>query len=164
MRAAAEALARRGWTLRSGMSPGADRAFYEGALRGAGEVELFLPHAGFGASARRRREEDGRVRELQRPTTAAYQLAERFCPGWASLDDRARALIARDGHQVLGAGLREPAELVVCWTPDADLEGSSARSGGTGQALRVAHANAIPVLNLRLGEHAEWLSELAGLQ
>ncbi len=158
MRAGASALARAGWTLCSGNSAGADRAFYGGALQAGGAIELYLPHPGFGANARRREDERrARVLELARPAPAAYELAERFCPGWATLGPGQRALSARDVHQVLGARLEDPVALVICWTAEGDLDGSGPRAGGTGQALRLARARAIPVANLCRGEHAERL-------
>ncbi len=160
MRAAAGVLARAGWRLRSGMSPGADIAFYSGALDAGGAIELYLPWPGFGAGARRALEErSARVREISSPGAAAEELAARFCPDWQALDQRRRALIARDGQQVLGADLREPVELVLCWTPDGDLDGRGARAGGTGQALRIARARGIEVLNLQRPEHAAGLRE-----
>lgn len=165
MRTVACALARAGWTLRSGMSPGADRAFYEGALAGDGAVELYLPWPGFGAAARRAGEErKARVRECGRPSASAYELAGRFCRGFGEFDGRRRALLARDGHQVLGGELSEPARLVLCWTADGGCDGLSGRAGGTGQALRIAHALGIEVLNLARTEHAARAHSCAGLR
>lgn len=160
MHSLARALARERWRLRSGMSPGADRAFYDGALQAGGAIELYLPNPGFGSGARRPCEEQrAEVCELARPRAGAYALAARFHAGFGGLDAGSRALLARDCHQVLGAALREPAKLVLCWTPDGDLDGRGARAGGTGQALRVAHAHGIAVLNLRREEHAQLLQE-----
>ncbi len=51
MTRAATALASQGWTLRTGMAPGADQAFYRGA-REHGPVELYLPWPGFETDAR----------------------------------------------------------------------------------------------------------------
>ena len=67
---------------------------------------------------------------------------------WAELGERERALLARDAHQVLGAGLDAPAACVVCWTPDGGIDGGDPRAEGTGQALRVAHQHGIAVYNL----------------
>ena len=160
MRAAAGALARAGWTLRSGMSPGADLAFYAGALDAAGAIELYLPWPGFGAGARRApQERRARVLEFSLPDAGAHELAARFCADWSGLDQRRRALLARDGQQVLGGDLREPVELVLCWTPEGDLDGLGARTGGTGQALRIAHALGVEVLNLQRPEHGARLRE-----
>lgn len=157
---AAGSLARTGWRLRSGMSPGADIAFYAGALGAGGAIELYLPWPGFGAGARRARQERrARVLEFSLPDAGAHALAARFCPDWNRLDQRRRALLARDGQQVLGGDLREPVELVLCWTPEGDLDGLGARAGGTGQALRIAHTLGVEVLNLQRPEHAARLRE-----
>lgn len=155
MRALARVLAAGGWVLRSGMSPGADRAFYEGALAGGGRIELYLPWPGFGAQARAGHEPAELVYELARPLPAAYELAESHRPGFRDLPGAQRALLARDGHQVLGRALVDPVDAVVCWTPQGDLDGAGERSGGTGQTLRVARARApgATVLNLERAEH-----------
>jgi hypothetical protein len=162
--AIAARVARDGWVLRTGSSPGADQAFYRGALAAGGAVELYLPWPGFEASAWQR-VEGSRVRLLERPSAPAYELAAIFYEpwggrSWAELDARAKALLARDVHQVLGADLRHPVWGVVCWTPDAGLDGSDPRSQGTGQALRVAARHGIPVFNLALREHARRLRQL----
>ena len=47
MKVIAEKLAEKGFTLRSGSSPGADIAFEKGALEGGGKIELYLPFSGF---------------------------------------------------------------------------------------------------------------------
>jgi hypothetical protein len=142
-------LARRGWVLRTGASPGADQAFYRGARAGGGRVELYLPWPGFEAGSLSAEEDaDGAVLVLERPTKEAYELAARFHPDWHGASSDTRHLLARDSHQVLGADLATPARLVICWTPDGDLDGRGPRSGGTGQALRIAHRRGIPVLNL----------------
>jgi SLOG cluster4 family len=96
MRTIAVALARRGWVLRSGGAPGADQAFAAGARAAGGTIELYLPWTAFAGQA---------GAHLARPTRAAYRLAARHHPAWERLDGRARALHARNAHQVLGAGL-----------------------------------------------------------
>jgi hypothetical protein len=150
--ALALALARGGWTLRTGLSPGADQAFYKGSLAGDGSVELYLPWSGFEAPARAA-EGSARVSVWERPDERAFALAERFHPGWRELDERERCLRARDCHEILGADLDRPVALVVCWTPDGSLDGSGPLAGGTGQALRLAHARGIPVFNLARRGH-----------
>lgn len=164
MQSIAAGLARRGWVLRTGLSPGADQAFYRGALAGCGAVELYLPCAGFEAQARGDGPESG-VWVLERPSRRAYELAASFYEpfagcAWEQLQPGARALLARDVHQVLGAELDSPAQWVVCWTPDAGLDGSDPRSGGTGQALRIAADRGAPVLNLARPDHARRAREL----
>jgi hypothetical protein len=156
--ALAARLAREGWVLRTGLSPGADQAFYRGARSAQGVIELYLPWPGFEAAARDARE-GSEVRELACPSPEAYELGGRFHRawhgrGWDALTEAERALLARDSHQVLGADLRSPAEWVICWTPDGGLDGEDPRSQGTGQALRIAAHYGIPVLNLARPEHA----------
>lgn len=155
--AAARALARAGWTLRTGMSPGADQAFYRGAIAERGRLELYLPFAAFAADARCSNE-GPTVFVLVEPAEAAYSLAARFHPSWSALSPDARRLLARDVHQVLGRDLNSPAAFVVCWTRDGSLDGSEPSVGGTGQALRIAHHHAIAVRNLARPDHAQRLS------
>lgn len=156
----AATLAREGWVLRTGGSPGADQAFYRGARAAHGQVELYLPWPSFEADARA--DEDSEVRVFPTPSDDAYDLAARFHPAWAGLPSTARHLLARDGHQVLGTDLATPVPFVVCWTADGSLDGSSLRSGGTGQALRIAHHHGVRVLNLARPDHAQravrWIS------
>ena len=143
----AERFATAGWTLRTGLSPGADQAFYAGALARRGRIELFLPSPRFQQQARSS-EERGLVTVLAQPSEAAFALAQRTHPHWEQLDHCERSLRARDCHQVLGADLRHPVDLVVCWTADGGIDGLHPLSGGTGQALRIASLHRIAVINL----------------
>jgi hypothetical protein len=147
METLAEKLAGESWVLRTGLSPGADQAFYRGALLRGAEIELYLPWPGFQADARPEIERAS-VRELAEPSAAASELARRFHPHWDTLAPPERQLLARDAHEVLGADLHSPAELVVCWTADGSRDGRGLCDDGTGQALRIAHHHRIPVLNL----------------
>ena len=159
MRQLAAQLARRGWLLRTGISPGADEAFFRGARAAGGGVELYLPWPGFRvdvwADAAGQQ-----ARGLTAPTAAAHVLAARFHPDWPALAPRARLLLARDGHEVLGADLASPSSFVVCWTADAGLDGSGVYSDGTGQALRIAHAYGIRVFNLARPEQLRLMRDL----
>src|SRR5436305_2583103 len=79
MHGVAGRLAGESWVLRTGLSPGADQAFYTGAMVSGGEIELYLPWPGFEADARL----DGHgasVRELSQPRPAAHELARHFHP------------------------------------------------------------------------------------
>lgn len=157
---AAVRLAADGFTLRTGMSPGADQAFYRGALAGHGPVELYLPWPAFEAHARLACEGE-EVFELSAPEPAAYPLAARFHPRWETLGTRVRELRARDVHEVLGRDLQSPAALLVCWTPDGSVDGRGPGVGGTGQALRIARAHGVSVLNLAVPEHVRRLHLLS---
>lgn len=145
-RVAAE-LADRGWVLRSGHAPGMDQAFERGAGRPA---EVFLPWPGFEAAVPL---DAGVV--VDRPSDAAYELAAAHHPSWAALTRGGRALQARNSHQVLGRDLGSPVAVVLCWTPDGSLDGTGRASGGTGQALRIAAAHGVRVVNLERPAHRE---------
>lgn len=127
----ASAARQRGLTLRSGHADGADKAFERGA---GGSAHIFLPFAGFN------RETPVLGLKYVNPTREAFELAARFHPAWHVLNRDGRRLMARNTHEVLGWGLDEPSEFVVCWTEDGSLDGVGRGAGGTGQALRIAHA------------------------
>ena len=55
--------------------------------------------------------------------------------------------------EVLGAELDLPKQVLICSTRDGSLTGDSSRSGGTGHALRIAHANGISMTNLARPDH-----------
>jgi hypothetical protein len=156
MEALAEKLAGEGFRLRTGLSPGADQAFYRGALRVAGEIELYLPWPSFEAEARADAGGD-RVLELPQPSAAAFELSRAFHPQWETLELTERRLLARDAHELLGADLKSPAQLVVCWTADGSRDGRELFGDGTGQALRIAHHHGVPVRNLARPQDAEEL-------
>ncbi|HEY2397884.1 MAG TPA: hypothetical protein VGH78_02730 [Solirubrobacteraceae bacterium] len=156
MQALAERLAGQRWLLRTGLSPGADQAFYRGALLSGGEVELYLPWPGFQADARIDIE-GANVHELAQPSAAARELAARFHEGWDALEPPERELLARDAHEVLGADLNSPAKLLVCWTADGSTDGEDLYDDGTGQALRIASEYGVSVLNLARPDDLERL-------
>jgi hypothetical protein len=143
---AAEFLAGRGWVLRTGAARGADQAFMAGASSVDGEIEVYLADGGY------RGFED---LTPGGPSEAAFELAAKTHPAWDRCSPRAKALHARNGHQVLGRALDDPVRFVICWTPDGSLDGSSRESGGTGQALRIASERGIPVLNTARQDHRE---------
>lgn len=148
----ARVLAEHGWTLRTGLAEGADRAFYRGAGAGCGRVELYLPWPSFSWTARRPGLRDT---VLERPSKEAYRIAERFHPSWEKQSQTVRALHARNSHQVLGRDLETPAGLVICWTQNGSRDGLAAGTGGTGQALRIAVAYGVPVLNIARRDDVE---------
>jgi hypothetical protein len=137
----ARSLAEAGWLLRSGGQPkGADSAFEEGAYTLSGPFkltsttkEIWLPWLGA----------FGHTSQLT-PTKEHYEAAAHYHPNWNACDKYARDLHARNAPVVLGADLRTPVKFVVCWTKDG-LGG-----GGTGQAIRIARANKIPVYDLAI--------------
>lgn len=152
MQLVAAHLADAGWVLRSGGAPGADSAFGIGAgYAGSGSdptrYEIYLPWPGFNRQSS----------PFDRPTPQAADLAAAHHPAWDRLSRGVKALQARNSHQVLGADLADPVEFVLAWTADgADNNETppSSRTGGTGQAIRVAAASGVPVINLRNLERA----------
>lgn len=137
--------------MRTGGAPGADTAFEAGALAAGGRVGLYLPWRGF----------EGRTEHvvLHEPSARAIEMAPRFHPAWSSLKSGGRSLHARNVHQVLGSTCDNPASFVVCWTTDGATTAAetSARTGGTGTAIRVADAFCVAVWNLRREDHrAMW--------
>ncbi len=147
MEALAGRLARAGWTLRSGGADGADSAFELGAgLVDSDLIETYMADCGWSGST-----------DLTTggPTREAYELAASVHPAWWRCSDRAKALHARNSHEILGADLDDPVSFVVCWTRDGSLDGASRDSGGTGQALRVANLYSVTVFNLFRPDHRE---------
>lgn len=152
IRLIANKLESQGWTLRSGGASGADSAFEEG-IQNPENMEIFLPGSYFnGKSARSK----GFINSL---TSEQYEKAIKSvvtyhpCPD--KLSDFPRKLMARNAMQVLGFDLNVPSKMVIAWTRGART------IGGTGQALRIAYDNKIPIRNLGdpevLERAKEWL-------
>lgn len=117
----ARRLAADGWTLRSGGAEGADSSFQCGAVLTSGPYEIFTANDA---------------------TPEAIAHAEQYHPAWHLCGEMGRKLHGRNSMIVLGRDLMVPVKMVVCWTPQAKA------IGGTGQALRIAAAERIPVKNL----------------
>jgi hypothetical protein len=74
-------------------------------------------------------------------------------PGLGAAGQPGARFTPRNADQGLGAGLDTPAALIVCWTADGSLDGHHGAASGTGQALRVAHAHGLGVVNLARPAH-----------
>ncbi len=114
----------KGYTLRSGGALGADTAFEKGTTR----TEIFRPSDA---------------------TTDAIEMAGEYHPNWRACRPYVRNLHARNCQIVLGRSVKEdphPIDFIVCWTPGGET------TGGTGQALRMAKAFDIKVVNLAIDE------------
>lgn len=120
----------RGGVLRSGGAAGADSAFELGVY--SKRKEIFLPWRLFNRNPS----------PLWPPSQRAMDLAAHFHPAWDRCSNAARSFHARNSHQVLGVNLDDPVKFVLCWTPGGE------DVGGTAQALRLARAYGIYVLNL----------------
>lgn len=137
--------AKQGLTLRSGGADGADTAFERGCDLGGGSKIIYIPWNGFNG---RRKHERGVTCGY---TTAAEAMASRYHPNWSACSQGARGLHARNCYQVLGVTLADPVTHVVCWT-----KGGSGK-GGTGQAIRLAHDNGIPVFDMGAPHIADYI-------
>lgn len=69
-------------------------------------------------------------------------------PGWRFLSPHEKELHIRSVFQVLGDDLQSKSLFLLCWTPDGAETKPSRKTGGTGQAIRLAIANDIPVFNI----------------
>lgn len=133
--------------LRSGGAEGADSAFERGQGT-IGPKEIFLPWNGFNGRAMQR----GLLGVDERK---AYEIAEKHHPAWHRLSDVAKKLTARNAYQILGATCADPSAFVVCWTSDGAIAKTTRKTGGTGQAIRIAHTYGIPVFNLQRADHRD---------
>lgn len=128
-------LAKRNFVLRSGGAIGCDTSFEDGCTSVEGAKEIFFPSIN------------------KHPTanwTEALRLAEVHHKHWYKCSQYARMAHARNCFQILGEDLKTPISFVVCWTPDGCEDGTKTNigTGGTGQALRVATAFNIPIINI----------------
>jgi len=142
----AEHLSERGWLLRSGHAPGADQAF-EGGCHGISEI--YLPWPKFEADV-----PFHALMVQDRPLPDAYEIAAHYHPAWNRLKHGAKALHARNVHQVLGKDLDDPVKFVLYWTKGGK------EVGGTAQAMRIAHGHEVPVYCLGTPEHWPKIAEL----
>ncbi len=124
-------LATHGYTLRSGHAEGADQAFERGCDAQSGKKEIYIPWSGF----------EGSDSQFIVSDPLAFEIAAAYHPRWESLSQGAQKLQARNSHQVLGWNLKDPCKFVVCWTKNG------LGKGGTGQALRLAEKNEIPIFD-----------------
>lgn len=137
------------YELNSGGAGGSDQACEEGCDLQGGTKHIYLPWNRFKTT-----DKNGelRIRTLQEPgcvlitdqhiIAESLRIAAQFHPYWNNLKDPARMLMARNSFQVLGADLQTPVDFVLTYTGDGQA------SGGTGQAIRIAHARQIPVYNI----------------
>ena len=130
-------LAKEGWVLRSGAAAGADSAFEAGCDEMRGPKQIYIPWDGFN---RRYIRNDPFL--MLGANESTEKLASEIHPNWSACSNGARALHARNVGQILGPHLNQPTDLVICWTPNGN------KSGGTGQAIRLAERMGITVHDL----------------
>lgn len=128
--------------VRSGHADGADMAFEKGA---EDHCTAYIPWRGFNKPSKY----GAHLYVLDDAHRLAKSRAEssvdQFHPRPQILSAAVRKLMARNYLQVFGAAEEEnPVRMVVCWTPQG-LGG-----GGTGQAIRIAKARNIQVIDLAI--------------
>ena len=138
------------WHLRSGYADGADMAFGRGAHSANGDFTMYLPWDNFNKAPSHG--EDQRfitpkpTAELVEIAVQAYdsqsavQLGKK--PAWNRVSDATKLMMARNVCQVMGEDLKTLADVVICWTKNAEA------GGGTGQAIRIANICGVPVFDL----------------
>lgn len=146
-------LASQGWTLRSGAAQGADYSFEEGAIHGGGNVEIYLPWKGFN-------NHKSELHPMNYPfSEEEKQFAAKYHPAWNKCSPSARLLHQRNTRQLIGVEALHgemvlPSKFLVCWTEGGRLQ------GGTAQALRIAMAINVPIINLGRAKDAKELEAM----
>jgi len=126
-----------GYILRSGHANGADLAFEKSAF----QAEIWLPWSRFNYD-NALKAENHIHNIISSDDEEAFNSVARLHPMPSNLSQGAFKLMARNYRQIIG--LNAPnSEFVVCYTKDGK------DSGGTGQAIRLAIENNIPVYNLQ---------------
>ena len=135
-------LANMNFLLYSGNAPGADQAFQKGC---DGKCVVYVPWDGFEINVFNYKTE-ARKHFVMGRSEAGLSSVFKYHPVPASLSTGARALMARNWHQIAGVPPEYPrvSFVVCCATPKGD-----GVEGGTGQAVRIANDLKIPVVNIR---------------
>lgn len=126
-----------GLILRSGGNPrGADYAFEQGA---GSLKEIYTKRSALPAKAF----------EIAK----AHHKVFEYLPLWHQL------LLTRNVLAVLGKDCDDPSSFLLCWTQDAmtKKEHRSVNSGGTGHTIDIALTYGVPVYNLNVPEHLEYI-------
>ncbi len=132
-------LAKAGWLLRSGAADGADAAFERGCMAVPGPREIYLPWTGF---QNRTPQEPGVLLVPAAIQAEAERIAAEAHPAWRWLKFGEKKLHTRNVCQVLGPDLQSPCRVVICYTTQGRGQ------GGTGQAIRVARASGVSMIDL----------------
>lgn len=116
-------------------------------------MQIFLPWDGFNG---RYKSQSHYVASIPQE---ASELAKHYHPQKQNLKGVVLKLMARNCQQVLGRQLDDPSRFVSCFTPDGVSEGdkTTSKTGGTGQAIRLASAQHVPVYNTNNDEQASFV-------
>lgn len=154
MTAFAKEASAQGIILRSGAAPGADTFFEIGAREDLREI--YLPWKGFNGNSSPLFNVSYDTPEREK------EIARRFHPAWRNLTPAGKKLMVRNVYQVLGKDLETPSDFLVCWAKTKKMDkngGVLDVNGGTGLAVRLAVYYGIPVYNLEITAHREFIIE-----
>ncbi|MGD1524624.1 macro domain-containing protein [Vibrio harveyi] len=168
------AMAFMGVKLNSGAADGSDTAYEFGAklaydylankyglpaLDYKRVMSIYLPWEGFNG----RNSVSGFTSSIH---PAAEAVASRYHDYWDGLKYGPKKMMSRNSMQVLGEDLNTPVRFVMAYTPDAAINAqmTSSKSGGTGQAIRIATDKGINVYNIANPQHwvkvEQWLKDI----
>lgn len=148
MRNIAIILERQGLVLRSGGANGADDAFEKG-VSNPDNKDIYLPYPEFNGRSSKKSpfiyipfgDDD---------FDKAYESLIHH-PSKGKMGASAKNMMLRNYFQIYGIRNQPKSEFVICWTPDA-ANGTTIKTtydtGGSGQCIRLAAINNIPVYNL----------------
>lgn len=143
-------LKQKGYVCISGNADGADIAFQQGSR---GSCYIMLPFPNFNKAMYNYEIPGSCIQACNvGETSEGLHSVDKYHPAPDRLTQGARALMARNYHQVCGlwteggAVLVPAADFVMCC---ADESSDGQVLGGTGQAARIAHHMGIPVFNMR---------------
>lgn len=127
--------------IRTGAAPGTDQHFLQECNWFRFHKEIFLPWSTF---ERGNYVVDSQTTIFSSPSQKAYEYAEEFHPAWHNCKSGAKALHARNTHQILGPNVqvKDKVNFVLAYTEDGKMK------GGTAQALRLAQHFDIPIYNV----------------
>lgn len=144
-------LADKGYILRSGAAQGADTAFEQGCIEYWQDSELdwppmlaniYIPWQSFMTYPEEFKDWYSVLDRLPN-NKQAYTIAETVHPAWDRCSRGAKALHARNVYQVLGEGLNNPSDFLICWA-ETDKHGEI--KGGTRTAWELAKSNGVRYL------------------
>lgn len=131
--------------LRTGDADGMDRIFREAAP--IDMVEFFAPLGRYNPHPNATIIAPNNMAEC--PYRKAVSITEFVHPAFHYLGDFERELHIRNVFELLGPNLDRPSDFMVCWTEDGAVDRTTRKTGGTGQAIRIANKYGIPVFNLQ---------------
>lgn len=111
-------------------------------------MKIFLPWNGF--SGRFIEPKNGYIGDNPANEQFAAQIAQNHYVPWPHSPDPVKKLMTRNVYQVLDNDLTSHVKFVIAYTSDGVTDGlkTTTKTGGTGQAIRVATTYGVPVFNL----------------